>query len=95
MICCNKSAKLNFFCRIKLISTKKMNDMNEIYHDVVNNTGNITTIEGLVGAFDKTKLYKGISFEKNNIINQFKNIDKKHRTRLRLQKKLDAKNPQN
>ena len=73
----------------------KMNDANKIYYDIVNNTGNINSIEGLVGALEHRKLYKGMSYQKNTIINEYKNIDKKHSMRLRLQKKLDAKNSQN
>ena len=70
-------------------------DMYRIYNDLVNNTGNITSIEALTDALGDTKAYKRIAYQKNTIINEYKNIEKKHSMRLRLQKKLDAKNSQN
>jgi hypothetical protein len=72
-----------------------MNDAYKIYDDIQNNLGNITSIESLVNSLGDTKAYKGIAYQKNNIINEFKNIDKKHNMRLRLQKKLDAKKLKN
>jgi hypothetical protein len=72
-----------------------MNDAHKIYDDIKNNTGNITSIEALVDALGDNKAYKGIAYQKNTIINEYKNIDKKHNMRLRLQKKLDAKKLKN
>ena len=72
-----------------------MNDAHKIYDDIKNNTGDITSIEALVDALADSKAYKGIAYQKKTIINEYKNIDKKHNMRLRLQKKLDAKKLKN
>ena len=72
-----------------------MNDAHKIYDDIKNNTGDITSIEALVDALADSKAYKSIAYQKNTIINEYKNIDKKHNMRLRLQKKLDAKKLKN
>jgi hypothetical protein len=72
-----------------------MNEAHKTYHDITNNTGSITSIEALIDTFGDSKAYKGIAYQKKTIINEYKNIDKKHNMRLRLQKKLDAKKLKN
>jgi hypothetical protein len=72
-----------------------MNDAHKIYDDIKNNTGDITSIEALIDALADTKAYKGIAHQKNTIINEYKNIDKKYNMRLRLRQKLDAKKLKN